>query len=123
MMEVHSGAADSTAGAGESWVGSTSKMRSWAEAAFGALVFAERAFGEARAGAAGGDELAGEFEEVGGDLGGRGGGRRRWGTGGRRSLRRGRVRPRGRGVTARCEVWCFGCWLRVGDGFFVEADG
>ena len=32
--------------------------------------FAERAFGEARAGAAGGDELAWEFEEVGGDLSG-----------------------------------------------------
>ena len=73
MMEDHSGAADSTAGAVEIWVGSTSKMRSWAGSAAWVGLFAQGAFGEARAGLAGGDELAGELDEVGGNVDGRSG--------------------------------------------------
>ncbi len=41
----------------------------------GGIVVAEWSFGEAGTGAAGGDELAGELDEIGGDVDGRGGGR------------------------------------------------
>ena len=71
MMEDHSGAADSTAGAVEIWAGSTSKMRSWAESWVWVGLFTQGAFGETGAGFAGGDELAGEFDQVGGDVDGR----------------------------------------------------
>ena len=51
-------------------MGSTSKMRSWAGSGAWVGVFAQGAFGESRAGLAGGDELAGELDEVGGDVDG-----------------------------------------------------
>jgi hypothetical protein len=87
------------------------------------LFFAKRALGESWAGSAGGYELAGEFEEVGGDLGG-------WGLvseGG--GLTEGDLFVEGDFglmVVGICGVVRGGMRLRGGwswDRFFVEADG